>query len=46
MIPLIKKRKQILQEEEDQHIESGINIISLEDIDIQVDIKKFFSNID
>jgi hypothetical protein len=45
-LPLRKKIKNIMQEEEDQHIESDINSYSLEDMELKADIKKMFPNID
>jgi hypothetical protein len=45
-LPLRKKRKNVMQEEEDQHIESDINSFSLEDMELEADIEKMFPNID
>jgi hypothetical protein len=45
-LPLRKKRKNIVQEEEENHIESDINRFSLEDMELKVDIEKMFPNID
>jgi hypothetical protein len=41
-LPLRKKMKNVVQEEEDHHIESDINNFSLEDMDLEADIKKMF----
>jgi hypothetical protein len=35
-----------VQEEEDHHIENGINNFSLEDIELKADIEKMFPTID
>jgi hypothetical protein len=45
-LPLRKKRKNVVQEEEDQRIENDINSFSLEDMELEVDIEKMFPNID
>jgi hypothetical protein len=45
-LPLRKKRKNIVQEEEHRRIENDINKFSLEDMELKVDIKKFFPTID
>jgi hypothetical protein len=44
--PLRKKRKNVVQEEEDHHMENDINSFSLEDMKLEVDIKKMFPTID
>jgi hypothetical protein len=44
-LPLRKKRKNVVQEEEEQCIESDINSFSLEDMEIVADIEKMFPNI-
>jgi hypothetical protein len=44
-LPLRKKRENIVQEEEDPHVESDINRLSLEDIEIEAGIEKIFPNI-
>jgi hypothetical protein len=44
-LPLRNKRENVVQEEEDYHIESDINSFSLEDMELEVDIEKMFSNI-
>jgi hypothetical protein len=41
-LPLRKKRKNIVQEEEYHHVESDINKFSLEYMELQVDIEKMF----
>jgi hypothetical protein len=45
-LPLRKKRKNVMQEEEDQHIESDINSFSLEDMELEEDIEKMFPPLD
>jgi hypothetical protein len=45
-LPLRKKRKNILQEEEENHIESDINNFSLEYMELEDDIEKMIPNID
>jgi hypothetical protein len=45
-LPLRKKRKNIVQEEEEHHVRSDINRFSLEDMDLKADIKNIFPNID
>jgi hypothetical protein len=44
-IPL-KKRKNIVQEEEENNVESDINRFSLKDMELKADIEKMFPNID
>jgi hypothetical protein len=44
-IPLRKKRKNVVQEEEYQCIESNINSFSLEYMELEEDIEKMFPNI-
>ena len=39
---LRKKRKNVVQEEQDHRIESGINRFSLEDMNLEVDIENIF----
>jgi hypothetical protein len=41
-----KKRKNLVQEEEDNLIENNINNFSLEDMELEVDIEKIFPAID
>jgi hypothetical protein len=41
-----KKRKNVVQEEEDNLIENDINSFSLEDMELDVDIEKMFPTID
>jgi hypothetical protein len=41
-----KKRKNVVQEEEDNIIENNINSFSLEDMELEVDIEKMFPTID
>jgi hypothetical protein len=41
-----KKRKNLVQEEEDNLIENDINRFSLEDMELEVDIEKIFPAID
>jgi nucleoside-triphosphatase THEP1 len=45
-LPLRKKRKNIVQEEEEHRVESDINSFSLEDMELEADIEKMFPNID
>jgi hypothetical protein len=45
-IPLRKKRKNIVQEEEGQCIDSDFNSFSLEDMELEVDIEKTFPAMD
>jgi hypothetical protein len=45
-LPLRKKRKNVVQEEEDHRIENDINNFSLEDMELEVDIEKMFPTID
>jgi hypothetical protein len=45
-LPLRKKRKNIVREEEENRAESDINNFSLEDMELEADIKKMFPNID
>jgi hypothetical protein len=45
-LPLRKKRKNVVQEEEDHLIENGINRFSLEDMELEADIEKMFPAID
>jgi hypothetical protein len=45
-LPLIRKRKNVVQGEEDHHIENDINNFSLEDMELEADIEKFFLIID
>jgi hypothetical protein len=45
-IPLRRKRKNVVQVEEDNLIENDINSFSLEDMEIEVDIEKMFPTID
>jgi hypothetical protein len=45
-LPVRKKRKNVVQEEEDNLIETDINIVSLEDMELEVDIEKIFPIID
>jgi hypothetical protein len=45
-LPLRKKRKNIVQEKEEHHVESDINSFSLEDMELEADIEKMFPNID
>jgi hypothetical protein len=45
-LPLRKKNKKIMEEEEDQHIESDINSFSLEDMELETEIEKMFSPMD
>jgi hypothetical protein len=45
-LPLRKKRKNIVQEDEEHRVESEINNFSLEDMGLEADIKKMFPNID
>jgi hypothetical protein len=44
-LPLRKKRKNIMQEEEDQHIESDINSFSLEDMELEAGYRENVSHI-
>jgi hypothetical protein len=44
--PLRKKRKNVVQEEEDNLIKNDINSFSLEDMELKVDIEKMFPTID
>jgi hypothetical protein len=41
-----KKRKNLVQEEEDNLIENDIQIFSLEDMELEVDIEKIFPAIE
>jgi hypothetical protein len=41
-----KKRKNLVQEEEDNLIENDINIFSMEDMELEVDIEKIFPTMD
>jgi hypothetical protein len=45
-LPPRKKRKNVVQEEEYQCIESKINSFSLEDMDIEANIEKMFPAMD
>jgi hypothetical protein len=45
-LPLRKKRNNIIQEEEENRVESDINSFSLEDMELKPDIEKMFPNID
>jgi hypothetical protein len=45
-LPLRKKRKNAVQEEEDQCIESDINSFSLEDMELEADIEKMLPPMD
>jgi len=45
-IPLRKKRKNIMQEEEGPRAKSDIRNLSLEDMELDIDIKKMFPNVD
>jgi hypothetical protein len=45
-LPLRKKRKNVVQEEEDNLIENDINSFSLEDMELEADIEKMFPTID
>jgi hypothetical protein len=45
-IPWRNKRKNIIQEEEEHHVKSDINIFSLEYMELEADIEKMFPNID
>jgi hypothetical protein len=45
MLPLRKMRKNAVQEEEDNLIENDINSFSLEDMELEADIKKTFPTI-
>jgi hypothetical protein len=45
-LPLRNKRKNIVQEEEEHHIESDINSFSIEDMELKAEIEKMFPNID
>jgi hypothetical protein len=45
-LPLRKKRKNIVQEEEGPRGESDIHDLSLEDMELEIDIEKVFPNID
>jgi hypothetical protein len=45
-LPLRKKMKNIVQEEEEHRVESDINNFSLEDMELEADIEKMFPNID
>jgi hypothetical protein len=45
-LPLRKKRKNVLQEEEHVLIENDINNLSLEDMELEADIEKVFPTID
>jgi hypothetical protein len=45
-LPLRKKRKNGVQEEENHRIDSDINNFSLEDMELKADIEKMFSSID
>ena len=41
-LPVRKKRKNLIQEEEDNLIENDIQIFSLDDMELEVDIEKIF----
>jgi hypothetical protein len=41
-LPVRKKRRNLVQEEEDNLIENDIQIFSLEDMELEVDIEKIF----
>ena len=43
-LPLRKKRKNIVQEEEEHRVESDINRFSLEDMELEAEIEKMFPN--
>ena len=45
-LPLRKKRKNIVQEEEGPWAESDIHDLSLEDMELKFDIKKVFPNVE
>ena len=45
-LPLRKMRKNVVQEEEDEHIESDINILYLEDMELEAEIESMFSPLD
>jgi hypothetical protein len=45
-LPVRKKRKNVVQEEEDSFTENDINSFSLEDMELEVDIEKMFPTID
>jgi hypothetical protein len=45
-LPLRKKRKYVVQEEENHRIESDINNFSLEYMELEVDIEKMFPTMD
>jgi hypothetical protein len=45
-LPLRKKRKNVVQEEEGHRIENHINNFSLEDMELEADIEKMFPTID
>jgi hypothetical protein len=45
-LPLRKKRKNIVQEEEEKQMEIDINSFSLKYMELEVDIEKMFPNID
>jgi hypothetical protein len=45
-VPLRKKRKDIVQEEEEHRVKSDINSFSLEDMELKADIENMFPNID
>jgi hypothetical protein len=45
-LPLRKMRKNVVQEEEDEHIESDISILYLEDMELEAKIEKMFSPLD
>jgi hypothetical protein len=45
-LPLRKKRKNVVQEEEDHHIENDINNFSLEDMELEAYIEKTFPTMD
>jgi hypothetical protein len=45
-LPLWKKRKDIVQEEEEHCVGSEINSLSIKDMELESDIEKMFPNID
>jgi hypothetical protein len=45
-LPLRKKMKNVVQEEEDNHIENDINNFSFEYMNLEIDIEKMFPTID
>jgi hypothetical protein len=45
-LPLRNKRKKIVQEEEGPRGESDIHDLSLEDMELDIDIEKVFPNVD